>query len=137
MAGNIDCRIVFHGRSDTLAMISDYVSHTHPTVRMECVDMEHWNQLPRLAASIADDHLLVIVTARKGTVSYKSAQEHLPYEITQYFSGKNLLILFPDQYGGAPDEMTYAQSQHTEERSAYEMVSEWFHKKFKHNNDRQ
>ena len=129
MAGNLECRIIFHGRGDTLAMIEAFVKSHHADVRMECITMEHWNELPRVAATIAEDHMFVVVTARKGTVSYKSALEHLPFEIKQHFNGKNLMIIFPDQYGGSMDEMTFAQPQHTEEQSAYELVREWLHKK--------
>lgn len=129
MAANLECRILFHGRGDSLAMISDFVKNNYPNVRMECATMEHWNELPQLATTIAADHMFVVVTARKGTVSYKSALDHLPYEITNHFSGKNLMIIFPDQHGDPMDEMTFAQPQHTEERSAYELISDWLQKK--------
>ena len=39
------------------------------------------------------------------------------------------MIIFPDQYGNRMDDMTFAQPQHTEERSAYEAVREWIHNK--------
>ena len=132
MAGNLECRIVFHAREDTMEMITEFIHNCHPGVRAEYQVMSHWNEVPRLAASIADDHMFVVVTARKGTVSYKSAQEQLPYEIMQHFNGKSLMIIFPDQYGGTMDEMTFAQPQHTEERSAYELIREWFNKKLHH-----
>ena len=64
------------------------------------------------------------MTARKGTVSYKNALEYLPDEIKRYFNGRNLLIIFPDQYGNQ-EEMTYSQSQHTEEHSAWESLARW------------
>lgn len=128
-AGNLDCRITFHGRTDTLELIRKFVKHRHPELRASFVDMEHWNGLPQLASSIAMDHLFVIVTARKGTVSYKNAQERLPEEITKYFSGKNIMIIFPDQHGEAMDEMTFAQSQHTEQSSIYEEINSWLWKK--------
>ena len=125
LAGNLDCRIVFHGRSDTLPLIRNYITARHPDVRAEYGSMEHWNELPQLASTIAEDHLFVVVTARKGTVSYKSAQERLPDELTRFFSGTNLMIIFPDQYGDAMDEMTFAQPQHTEELSAYGEIAKW------------
>lgn len=128
MADNLECRIVFHAREDTMSMIADFVRRQHPVLRAEYETMTHWNELPRLATKIADDHLFVVVTARKGTVSYKSAQEKLPYEITRYFTGKNLMIIFPDQYGRTMDEMTFAQPQHTEEQSAYDMIHGWLSK---------
>lgn len=131
VAGYLECRIQFHGRADTLALISEYVRNRHPDVRADYAEMTHWNGLPRLAETIADDHLFVVVTARKGTVSYKSAQEGLSDEIKRHFSGKNLLIIFPDQFGDAMDEMTFAQPQHTEENSAYDVISTWIRKQVK------
>ncbi|EPH16919.1 cation:proton antiporter [Hoylesella oralis] len=131
VAGYLECRIQFHGRADTLALISEYVRNRHPDVRADYAEMTHWNGLPRLAATIADDHLFVVVTARKGTVSYKSAQEGLSDEIKRHFSGKNLLIIFPDQFGDAMDEMTFSQPQHTEENSAYDVISTWIRKQVK------
>ena len=124
LAGNLECRIQFHGRTDTLSHVNEFIRNRHPQVRAEYTEMPHWNALPQLATSIAGDHLLVIVTARKGTVSYKNALEYLPDEIKRYFNGRNLLIIFPDQYGNQ-EEMTYSQSQHTEEHSAWESIARW------------
>lgn len=131
MAENLECRIQFHGRSDTLVLIAEYLKNRHPEVRSECTEMEHWNMLPQLAASIAPDHVFVIVTARTGTVSYKNAQERLPEEIKKFFHGKNLMIIFPDQYGYDVDQMTFAQPKHIEEQSAYEAVGKWIRRKLK------
>ena len=130
IAGNLECRIQFHGRTETLSLVNEYIKNRHPQVRADYSNMEHWNALPQLANSLSDDHLLVIVTARKGTVSYKNAQEYLPDEIQRYFNGKNLVIIFPDQYGDQ-EVMTYSQSQHTEERSAWESLARWIDKRRK------
>ena len=54
--------------------------------------------------------------------------ERLPEELTKYFNGKNLMIIFPDQYGDDKQTMTFAQSQHTEETSAYDSVAKWLHR---------
>lgn len=126
---NLECRTIFHGRTDTLALINQYVRNRHPEMRVEFMQMDHWNEMPRLAATIAEDHLFIVIAARKGTVSYKNALEHLPEEIQQFFSGKNIIIIFPDQHGDPMDEMTFAQPQHQEERSAYLAVKEWINKK--------
>ena len=129
MTENLECRIIFHGRKDTLQLINEYIHNNFSSVRAEYVPMKHWNELPDLATKVSKDHLFVIVTARKGTISYKSAMERLPDEVNRYFKGKTLMIIFPDQYGNEMDDMTFAQPQHTEERSAYEAVREWIHNK--------
>ena len=131
MAENLECRILFHGRGDTLSLINEYVQNRHPGVRADYAEMEHWNQLPSLAGTIREDHMFVVITARKGTVSFKSALERLPEELTNHFSGTNLMIIFPDQYGDSKEIMTFAEAQHHEERSAYDFIREWIEKKAK------
>ena len=122
----------FHGREDTIELIRHYIEHRHRNVRASYHDMELWNGLPSLAETVADDHMLVIVTARKGTVSYKSAQDRLPEEITNHFKGKNYMIIFPDQHGDKMEEMTFAQSQHIEQTSAYETINNFIHRRILH-----
>ena len=132
MAGNLDCRIQFHGRTETLALINEYIQNRHHEVRADYALMNHWNEMPQLAAQISNDHMLVVITARKGTVSYKTALERLPEEITRFFSGTNLIIIFPDQYGDSSgDQLTFAEPQHQEEISAYEAFSQWIRKKMR------
>ena len=129
MAGNLECRIAFHGRNETLQLVNEFIRNRFPSVRAEYEEMEHWKELPTLGSKIREDHLFVIVTARKGTISYKTAMERLPEELNKFIKGKTIMIIFPDQYGSEMDDMTFAQPQHTEERSAYEAVREWIHNK--------
>nr|WP_314666758.1 cation:proton antiporter [uncultured Prevotella sp.] len=129
MAGNLECRIAFHGRNETLQLVNEFIRNRFPSVRAEYEEMVHWKELPMLGAQVREDHLFVIVTARKGTISYKSAMERLPEELNKFIKGKTIMIIFPDQYGSEMDDMTFAQPQHTEERSAYEAVREWIHNK--------
>ena len=129
MAGNLECRIAFHGRNETLQLVNEFIRNRFPSVRAEYEEMAHWKELPTLGSQVREDHLFVIVTARKGTISYKTAMERLPEELNKCVKGKTIMIIFPDQYGSEMDDMTFAQPQHTEERSAYEAVREWIHNK--------
>ena len=130
LAGQLDCRIQFHGRNESLMLIKEYINNRHPNVRAEYTYMAHWNELPQLAAGIADDHLFVVVTARKGTISYKTALERLPDELQKHFSGKNLMIIFPDQHGDTKDErMSFTEAQHHEEKSIYDTILRWIHER--------
>lgn len=125
MVSQLDCRVQFYGRHDTLVLIRQYVQKRYADVRAQYEEMEHWNEMPKLASTIADDHMFVVVAARKGTVSYKNALDRLAEEIRLYFSGKTLMIIFPDQYANVDGDMTYSQSQHQEDRSAYEVLGGW------------
>ena len=130
LAGQLDCRIQFHGRNESLMLIAEYINNRHPHVRAEYTPMAHWNELPRLAGDIAKDHLFVVITARKGTISYKTALERLPDELQKFFSGKNLMIIFPDQFGDTKDDrMSFTEAQHHEEKSIYDTILRWIHRK--------
>ena len=122
-AEQLDCRIQFHGRQESLVLIAEYINNRHPSVRAEYTQMEHWNELPQLASTIQEDQMFVVVTARKGTISYKNALDRLPDELQHYFSGKNLMIIFPDQYGDQKeDRMSFTEAQHHEETSLYTII---------------
>lgn len=128
-AGQLDCRVQFHGRQESLDLINEYINSRHSNVRAEYTQMAHWNELPKLASHIRPDNLLVVVTARKGTISYKNALDRLPDELTKYFSGTNLMIIFPDQYGNTKEEkMSFTEAQHHEENSIYDTLLRWIHK---------
>jgi len=130
LAGQLDCRIQFHGRNESLVLIAEYINNRHPNVRAEYTSMSHWNELPQLASGISEDHLFVVVTARKGTISYKNALERLPDELQKHFSGKNLMIIFPDQFGSQKDEhMSFTEAQHHEEKSIYDAILRWIDNK--------
>ena len=68
MAGNLECRIAFHGRKETLQLVNEFIRNRFPSVRAEYEEMEHWKELPTLGSKVREDHLFVIVTARKGTI---------------------------------------------------------------------
>ena len=131
LAGQLDCRVEFHGRQESLDLIGNYIHLYYGSVRAQYTPMGHWNELPQLAAHIADDHMFVVVTARKGTISYKNALERLPDELQQHFSGKNLMIVFPDQYGAdtKDDGMSFTEAQHHEESSIYTAILRRIHRK--------
>ena len=129
MAGNLDCKMGLHWQQCSLSLIRVYIQNRHPNLGAEYTLMAHWIELPALAASIREDHMFVVVTARKGTVSYKLALEQLPEELTRHFSGKSLMIIYPDQYGEQADSMTFAAVHHQDEQSAYNRIMAWIRKK--------
>ncbi|MBQ1796389.1 MAG: cation:proton antiporter [Prevotella sp.] len=126
IATALQTRIVFHGRVESLELIDHYVTAHHKSLRAEYISMPKWHGVVDLMQQVQEDEMLVVITARQGTVSYKAALEHLPEELTEFYKGRNLMIIFPDQFGPAPDTITFATAQHKEQRSAYqELIILW------------
>lgn len=111
MATNLSCRIIFHGKHQVLSLISDYMKRYHRNAAAEYEEMNSWEQLTALPEKMLPDHLVVIVTARKGTVSYQSHFDKLPVYLSKDLVKCNQMVVFPDQYGRPLDEMTFVNPQ--------------------------
>ena len=122
MVTRLGCRILFHGRDESLSLIRTFLGNRFPSIRADYAIMQHWNDFKSLAAQVEEHQMLVVVTARPGTVSYKSAMERLPDELTTYYKYKNVMIIFPDQYGNHLDLMSFANTQHYEQESMWESI---------------
>lgn len=131
IAGNLNCRILFHGSRGTLSLINEFVTNRHCGVRAEYFVFEVWEELPKLAADVNEDHLFVVVTARKGTVSYLPAFDDLPEQLARFFDDNSLMVIFPDQYGAPQDFMTFSALQQPQEDNAFSCIHRWIQKKIK------
>ena len=47
---------------------------------------------------VREDDMLILVSARKSSVSYLSVMNHLPAKLEKYFAANNMLIIYPRQY---------------------------------------
>ena len=128
LAKALECRIMFHATQATTSLIRQYISLRHPNIRAEYIEMAKWIGFIDVAEATLPDQMLVVVTARQGTVSYKAALAQLPEEITEHYHGTNLMIIFPDQHGPAPETLTFTSIQHKEQVSAYQDLLKWWNR---------
>ena len=97
----------FHTMGDTGYYIKEYLNTHHPSVQVEFLtETGFGNLLMRLPAEVNADHLLVIVTARAGFISYTPALNTLPHFIAQHFADTNVILLYPDQYGDPQESLS-------------------------------
>ncbi len=97
----LDSRLIFYAHPKTLAAVAKVIGETHPSCSFTTKEFTDWNNLVSIATQVATNHLVAVVTARRGTLSYKPRLDALPDMLERYFSNKSLLIIYPDQYGSA------------------------------------
>lgn len=131
IGGQLGCRVHFWGHPDTLTRINGYIYKYHNTVRAEYSTLDSWDDLLLLTGQVNYDHLLVIVSARNGSISYQSSFEDLPEQITKYFSNNSLMMIYPDQLGDPQDAITFSSPRGQNETRIYDNVSRWFYRWFK------
>ena len=127
----LGCRVHFWGHTDTLPRIKGFIHKFYDGVRTEYTVLDDWNDLLLLTGHINYDHLLVIVSARKGSISYQSSFEELPNQITRYFSDNSVMLGYPDQLGDPLDGMTFSSPRSQSENRIYDNVSKWVYRWFK------
>ena len=125
IGGQLGCRVHFWAHPDTIQRISGYMEKFHSSVRVEFSTMDDWDDLLMMSSKVAYDHLTVIVSARKGAISYQPSFEELPDQITKYFSNSSLMLIYPDQLGDPLENFTFSSPRSQAENRIYDNVSKW------------
>ena len=122
----LGCRMHFHTPAETRRYISDYIAQLHENVRAEYSDLDDWDDLLLLTGEVNYDHLLVIVSARQGFISYAPSFERLPMQISKYFNNNSVLLLYPDQKGDPQENVSLFNPVHR--ATATHEMSGWLSK---------
>lgn len=124
MGEQLGCRMHFFTHPDTGRYIEGYISKLHDTLRTEYTDMGDWDDLLLLSGRVSYDHLLVIVSARRGFISYQPSFDKLPQQISRHFSNNSVLLLYPDQYGTPQEQVSLLAAGSTAPAGA-QRYNEW------------
>lgn len=134
MGSQLGCRVHFFAHSDTLVYLEGFVNKKHKGVRSEFSELADWGDLLLLTEQVNYDHLLVIVSARRGYISYNPLFERLPQQISKYFNNNSLMVIYPDQYGDPQETVSiFDPGHHNESSLRYDNTGRWFYKWFKKN----
>lgn len=133
MGEQLGCRVHFFAHPETLDRIKVLISKKFKGLRSEFSELVDWDDLLLLTGQVNFDHLLVIISARKGSISYDTSFERLPSQLSKYFSNNSLLVVYPDQYGEPQDNVTFSDPRGHNESLNYDKMGQWFYKWFKKN----
>ena len=97
MASGLGCRIMYHGHPDTMAKIKAELKK-HAPVDASFFDTDGGNDLKRLAQVIHKDHLLIIVSARKGSISFRPSLDHIFVQLQRDYQDTSILLIYPSGY---------------------------------------
>ena len=131
MANILGCRAHFFANEQTLRYLQQLVKKKYGLTMTDFSRLDDWGDLLLLTGQVNYDHLLVIVSARRGSISYDPAFEKLPAQLGKYFSNNSLIILYPDQLGEPQEAISFSNPRGSNESQHYEKVGKWFYKWFK------
>ena len=127
--GNIlGCRVHFFANEYTLPLLQQLIKKKYGETLTEFSKLDEWEDLLLLTGQVNFDHLLAIVSARRGSISYDPSFEKLPSQISKYFSNNSLIILYPDQCGEPQDTVSFSDPRGNNDSQHYDKVGKWFYK---------
>lgn len=97
MAEDLGCMIEFYATESTGNLIKNYMRERHKSVRDEYEILYSWDDFPALRHELKSDQLLVVVTARRGSISYQKSFAKLPQQLEKDFAHVSLMLIYPDQ----------------------------------------
>ena len=98
LAFNIEDRLTFISYKETEEFIRTAIAEDKIEVEVRFELLDSYDDFILLSGDVGDDDLLVVVGARKGSISYNSEQESLPGFLSRYFSRHNLMVIYPKQF---------------------------------------
>ena len=134
MGVTLNCRVHFFANEQTTHLLQALVRKKYSDTMAEFSRLDDWDDLLLLTGQVNYDHLLVVISARRGSISYDSSFERLPGQLGKYFTNNSLIVLYPDQIGEPQDAISFANPQGNNESQHYEKVGRWFYKWFKKDN---
>ena len=97
MASGLGCRIMYHGHPDTMEKIKKMLKRFAP-VEAQFLPTDGGNDLKRLSKIINDDHLLIIVSARRGSISFRPSLDHVFTQLQRDYQDTSVLLIYPNGY---------------------------------------
>lgn len=125
LAVALGCRITYYVHPDTQRILQRYLTSHHTSIRVDFIQTDGGNELKRMSKGISDDDLLVIVMARRGSISFRPSFDHIPRQIRKYYMKTGLMLIFPDVYAEtATKDLSINEPLTTD--STYEAAKEWY-----------
>lgn len=97
MAAGLGCKVVYHGHPDSMEQIKQRLKKMSG-VNAEFCETDGGNDLKRLSQIIATDHLLIIVSARRGSISFRPSLDHVFVQLQRDYQETSVLLVYPNGY---------------------------------------
>ena len=96
IATNLSVKLIFYANKDTTIELKKLCSE-YNNLMTSFRDLESWEDFLIITKAVKPHDSIIIISARKGTLSYNPLFEKLPYYLTKYFTDNNFVIVFPKQ----------------------------------------
>ena len=110
LASQSGADIRFYCLNNSMEKLKSIVEKGKPEINATYHVIEDWRNFSEKAESIVkNDDLIVMVSARRDTISYQDNMENLPYRLSRQFRKNSFLVLYPQQTNYNSGNTSYLQ----------------------------
>ncbi len=89
--------VKFHANRDTLTRVEQLNNSEPAPLNLQVEEFNDWDEFLFFSGQLKKDDLFIIVTSRKGHLSYRPELDKIPYLLTKYFIDRSFIVLYPGQ----------------------------------------
>ncbi|MCH5241607.1 MAG: cation:proton antiporter [Muribaculaceae bacterium] len=101
LASQLAAKAIFLSYETTSNFIRNIIISEGYAIRHEYRNLNSWDDFILNSQDINEDDIFIIIGARKGSVSHNSDLEGLPTYLQKNHAHNNLLLIYPEQFGGS------------------------------------
>lgn len=103
LASQLAAKAIFLAYDTTASFIRNIIISEGYAIRHEYRPLNSWDDFIFHSRDINEDDIFIIIGARKGSVSHTAEHENLPGYLQKNHSNDNLVLIYPEQFGGNPN----------------------------------
>lgn len=118
LANQMGGKVIFFAAENSIPKIKAQITNSKPTIAADYKIFDEWEDFLILSRELKKDDLLIIISARKGTISYNKHLDNIPKQLSRYFEKSSFLFIYPEQTNAIPfdpnlnyDEMVASPNQ--------------------------
>lgn len=98
LAHQLACKVIFLSDPETSKFIEKVIEEDGYGIRRLYQEMTGWDDFILMSGEVGPEDLLVIIGARKGSISHDDELDDMPEFLSKNFAGHNLMVIYPEQY---------------------------------------
>ncbi|MBW7466300.1 cation:proton antiporter [Pontibacter aydingkolensis] len=90
--------IIFRARRRTLNKLKQAVNSSKPAVEATYQQYTSLNEIANMKSELKKDDMVVVISARKKTISYNSNMDYVPRVLSKDYKENSFIVVYPEQY---------------------------------------
>lgn len=104
LAQQTGASIMLCSTEHTMSAVKAYAKQHKCSTQIESKLLADWEDFLILSSVVELNDLLIVITARKSSVSYNTHLDKLPKQLATYFTQNSYIVLYPEQFKDGEDD---------------------------------